>query len=99
MSFSPKFPDAKNSRYTVNFFTSIFTTPELYLSYSFKPMDLRHVVKPFREEFEVLFCETFSRAENMKFLNHIQVCSNVRYPIHSNAAVALSVSVLTLLTK
>ncbi|KAI0224027.1 Midasin [Lamellibrachia satsuma] len=40
----------------------------------FKPVDLRFVVAPFREEFEMLFCETFSRKQNRRFLGHIQEC-------------------------
>ncbi|XP_069109146.1 midasin-like [Argopecten irradians] len=40
----------------------------------FKPVDMRHVIRPFREDFEILFCSTFSRKENSKFLNHIQDC-------------------------
>eukprot|EP00105_Crassostrea_gigas_P045178 XP_019929326.1 PREDICTED: midasin-like [Crassostrea gigas] len=38
----------------------------------FKPMDLKIIVKPVKEEFENLFCTTFSAAENAKFLSHIQ---------------------------
>ena len=41
--------------------------------YSFKPVDIRFVVGPFREEFELAFCSTFSRKQNIKFLSHIQV--------------------------
>ncbi|XP_033739322.1 midasin-like [Pecten maximus] len=40
----------------------------------FKPVDMKHVIRPFREDFEILFCSTFSRKENSKFLNHIQDC-------------------------
>ena len=29
---------------------------------------------PLREEFERLFCKTFSRKENVKFLQHLQNC-------------------------
>lgn len=36
-------------------------------------MDLKIIVKPVKEEFENLFCTTFSAAENAKFLSHIQV--------------------------
>uniref|UniRef100_A0A8W8MR76 Midasin n=1 Tax=Magallana gigas TaxID=29159 RepID=A0A8W8MR76_MAGGI len=35
-------------------------------------MDLKIIVKPVKEEFENLFCTTFSAAENAKFLSHIQ---------------------------
>ncbi|XP_061171072.1 midasin-like [Saccostrea echinata] len=38
----------------------------------FKPMDLKIIVKPVKEEFETLFCSTFSASENAKFLSHIQ---------------------------
>ncbi|XP_062606102.1 midasin-like, partial [Saccostrea cucullata] len=38
----------------------------------FKPMDLKIIVKPVKEEFESLFCSTFSASENAKFLSHIQ---------------------------
>ncbi|XP_076077814.1 midasin-like isoform X3 [Mytilus galloprovincialis] len=40
----------------------------------FKPVDIKHVVKPFHEDFEILFCETFSRKENVKFITHLQDC-------------------------
>lgn len=39
----------------------------------FKPIDLRLIIAPVREHFETLFCKTFSRKQNIKFLNHIQV--------------------------
>ncbi|XP_056015325.1 midasin-like isoform X2 [Ostrea edulis] len=38
----------------------------------FKPMDLKLIVRPVKEEFETLFCATFSAVENAKFLSHIQ---------------------------
>ncbi|RUS90705.1 hypothetical protein EGW08_001509 [Elysia chlorotica] len=38
----------------------------------FKPVDMKFLVMPLREEFEILFCETFSRTQNEKFLSHIQ---------------------------
>ena len=31
------------------------------------------MIAPFREDFEILFCKTFSRKQNSKFLGHIQV--------------------------
>lgn len=34
---------------------------------------MKHVVKPFHEDYEILFCETFSRKENAKFIKHMQV--------------------------
>ena len=40
---------------------------------SFKPVDLRFVVAPLKEDFELLFCKTFSRKQNIKFLSHLQV--------------------------
>ncbi|XP_013402851.2 midasin-like [Lingula anatina] len=40
----------------------------------FKPVDLRLVVAPFREDFEAVFCQSFSRKQNIKFLGHIQEC-------------------------
>ncbi|XP_059144482.1 midasin-like [Physella acuta] len=38
----------------------------------FKPVDLKFVIMPVREEFETLFCQAFSRVQNEKFLSHIQ---------------------------
>ena len=46
---------------------------EYLLFCRFKPVDIKHVVKPFHEDFEILFCETFSRRENVKFIGHLQV--------------------------
>ena len=40
----------------------------------FKPVDLKLVVKPFKESFEELFCRTFSRKQNIVFLTHIENC-------------------------
>lgn len=40
----------------------------------FKPVDLKLVVKPFKESFEELFCKTFSRKQNIVFLTHIENC-------------------------
>ncbi|KAJ8315790.1 LOW QUALITY PROTEIN: hypothetical protein KUTeg_007940 [Tegillarca granosa] len=40
----------------------------------FKPVDLRHIVKPFREDFENIFRGTFNQKENTTFLGHIQQC-------------------------
>ena len=45
----------------------------IFLSQSFKPVDCRIIVAPFREDFEKLFCQTFSRKKNIQFLKHIQV--------------------------
>ncbi|XP_035827114.1 midasin [Aplysia californica] len=38
----------------------------------FKPVDFKLILMPVREEFETLFCQTFSRSQNEKFLSHIQ---------------------------
>ncbi|CAG5129144.1 unnamed protein product, partial [Candidula unifasciata] len=38
----------------------------------FKPVDLKFVMMPLREKFEVLFCESFSRTQNVTFLSHVQ---------------------------
>ena len=38
----------------------------------FKPLDVKQIVAPVREEFENLFCQTFSKKQNVKFLGHIQ---------------------------
>ncbi|ELT89072.1 hypothetical protein CAPTEDRAFT_156074, partial [Capitella teleta] len=40
----------------------------------FKPVDIRLVVAPFKEDFELLFQKTFSQKQNAKFLSHIQEC-------------------------
>ncbi|XP_070579649.1 LOW QUALITY PROTEIN: midasin-like [Ptychodera flava] len=40
----------------------------------YKPVDVRQLVAPFREHFESVFCQTFSRKQNAKFLGHIQDC-------------------------
>ncbi|GAB1601935.1 midasin-like [Argonauta hians] len=40
----------------------------------FKPVDLKMVVKPFKDSFEELFCKTFSRKQNVVFLTHIENC-------------------------
>lgn len=44
-----------------------------FISFRFKPVDIRHVVRPFKDDFELLFCKTFSRKQNVKFLQHMQV--------------------------
>ncbi|XP_053396218.1 midasin-like isoform X2 [Mercenaria mercenaria] len=38
----------------------------------FKPVDVKHIIKPFYEDFELLFCKSFSRKQNAKFLGHLQ---------------------------
>ena len=40
----------------------------------FKPVDFKVMMKPFKEEFEVLFCETFSHRQNLQFLHHLHNC-------------------------
>ncbi|KAJ7388083.1 AAA ATPase midasin [Desmophyllum pertusum] len=35
---------------------------------------MKQIVAPVRETFEVLFCKTFSRKQNVKFLSHVQKC-------------------------
>ncbi|XP_047493219.1 LOW QUALITY PROTEIN: midasin-like [Penaeus chinensis] len=40
----------------------------------FKPVDLKTVVTPIRQEFEHLFTKTFSAMQNNTFLQHIMVC-------------------------
>ncbi|XP_046580737.1 midasin-like, partial [Haliotis rubra] len=44
----------------------------------FKPVDLKFVIMPFREDFEMLFMKTFSRKQNTRFLGHIQDCFSRR---------------------
>ncbi|KAL4232858.1 AAA ATPase midasin [Mactra antiquata] len=44
----------------------------------FKPVDVRHIIKPFNEDFEILFCKSFSRKQNVKFLGHLQECFSNR---------------------
>lgn len=40
----------------------------------FKPVEIKQLVGPVRETFEQLFCQTFSRKQNVKYLSHIQQC-------------------------
>ncbi|ESP03979.1 hypothetical protein LOTGIDRAFT_109875, partial [Lottia gigantea] len=44
----------------------------------FKPVDIKFLIMPFREEFEMLFCKSFSRKQNAKFLGHVQDCFSRR---------------------
>ena len=44
----------------------------------FKPMEMKQLVAPVREEFETLFCKTFSRNQNVKFLINVQQCFGQR---------------------
>ncbi|CAH1229365.1 MDN1 [Branchiostoma lanceolatum] len=44
----------------------------------FKPVDVRLLVMPIREEFEAVFCETFSRSQNAQFLGHVADCFTKR---------------------
>lgn len=40
----------------------------------FKPMEMKQLVTPVREEFEKLFGKSFSRKQNSAFLTHVQQC-------------------------
>ncbi|XP_070191391.1 midasin-like isoform X1 [Littorina saxatilis] len=40
----------------------------------FKPVDLKFLMMPLRDEFVVLFRKTFSQQQNSKFLSHLQNC-------------------------
>ncbi|XP_069167675.1 LOW QUALITY PROTEIN: midasin-like [Procambarus clarkii] len=40
----------------------------------FKPVEMKTIVAPVRQEFEDLFAATFSTSKNNKFLQHIMVC-------------------------
>ncbi|XP_076466261.1 midasin-like [Babylonia areolata] len=40
----------------------------------FKPVDMKFLMMPLREEFEKLFCKTFSRRQNVEFFRHMQNC-------------------------
>lgn len=42
--------------------------------FSYKPVELKYIFKPIREEFESLFLESFNREANSKFLGHIMTC-------------------------
>jgi len=44
-----------------------------WFNFSYKPVDLKLVVGPVREEFEELFSKTFDRSKNAKFIDHIAV--------------------------
>jgi midasin len=44
----------------------------------FKPMEMKQLIAPVREEFEALFCRTFSRKQNVKFLINVQQCFGQR---------------------
>ena len=41
--------------------------------FRFKPVDLRFIIKPFYEDFEMLFVQSFSQKQNAKFQGHLQV--------------------------
>ncbi|KAJ4439015.1 hypothetical protein ANN_14971 [Periplaneta americana] len=45
----------------------------------YKPVDLKYIVGPVREEFETLFRSFFSVQQNHKFLEHIATCFNSRH--------------------
>ncbi|XP_028395044.1 midasin-like isoform X2 [Dendronephthya gigantea] len=44
----------------------------------FKPMEMKQLVAPVREDFENLFCQTFSRKQNVQFLTNVQQCFGKR---------------------
>ncbi|XP_066999962.2 midasin [Anabrus simplex] len=44
----------------------------------YKPVDLKYVAAPVREEFEKLFRDYFSVSHNAKFLDNISICFNSR---------------------
>lgn len=44
----------------------------------FKPVELRFIMSPIRDEFETLFRKFFSVNENAKFLNHIAHCFSLK---------------------
>ncbi|CAG0889502.1 unnamed protein product [Darwinula stevensoni] len=37
----------------------------------YKPVEVRHIIRPLKEDFERLFAATFSLAQNEKFLSHV----------------------------
>ena len=39
-------------------------------------MDLRFIIKPFYEDFEMLFVQSFSQKQNAKFQGHLQVSAH-----------------------
>jgi midasin (ATPase involved in ribosome maturation) len=43
------------------------------LIFSYKPVDLKYIVGPLREEFETLFRSYFSVQKNVQFLEYIAV--------------------------
>lgn len=40
----------------------------------YKPVELKYIFAPIREEFEYLFAQTFDQGSNSKFLNHVMTC-------------------------
>ncbi|XP_037836777.1 midasin isoform X2 [Kryptolebias marmoratus] len=40
----------------------------------YKPVDRKQILLPLREAFEDLFCQTYSRKQNLTFLGHMQTC-------------------------
>ena len=44
------------------------------LHFSYKPVQMVHIVAPLKEEFEELFRATFSLKQNAHFLASVQVC-------------------------
>ncbi|KAF6779511.1 hypothetical protein AHF37_00876, partial [Paragonimus kellicotti] len=55
----------------------VYTFADLCISsFSFKPVDMRTLIRPLREKFETLFCRTFRMESNATFLGHINTCFN-----------------------
>lgn len=42
----------------------------------YKPVDLKFILTPLRVEFENLFCKTYNRIKNEKFLTNLSICIN-----------------------
>ncbi|XP_071447069.1 midasin [Hetaerina americana] len=40
----------------------------------YKPVDMKVIVAPLKDRFEAMFVKTFSRKQNIKFLEHISTC-------------------------
>lgn len=59
----------------------------------YKPVDIKFLITPIREEFEILFRSYFAIEPNQKFLDHVALCFNqnkwktlVKLMMHSNFA-------------
>ena len=44
--------------------------------FSYKPVQMVHIVAPLKEQFERLFHATFSQKHNARFLASVQVCGD-----------------------